>query len=120
MRKKEILEHWEGLQPNLPLEPAQIAYKHEGSTYDEDGIRITGTPKFIDSVLSRLKELLEWESTETRLHVNYRESTDRVTKQPTGSYQCYIQVHERGDEAKHFNAMATRLAGKTVILSRGY
>ena len=120
MKKKEMLEHWQGLQPNLPLHPAQVAYKHEGSTYDQDGIRITGSPAFIDGVLSRLKELLEWENTDTRLQVSYRESTDRVTRRPTGSYQCYIQVHERGDEAKHFNGMASALAKRTVILSRGY
>lgn len=128
MRKKDLLGHWQGLRTDLPLTPSPVPYRHEGSTYAEDGIRITGSPQFIDAVLGRLKDLLKFEGTETRLQVSYRESGDKVTREPTGSYQCYVQVHERGDEAKVVNVLATALASRgrragrarPVILSRGY
>ena len=104
MRKKAMLEHWRGLTPNRTLTPCPVAYKHEGSTYAEDGIRITGSPQWIDSVLSRLQDLLAYENGTTRLQVVYKQSTDRNTQQAMDSYNCYIQVHERGGEAQHMNA----------------
>ena len=54
MRKKDILSHWRGLAPNQPIQPAVVPYRHEGTTYGQDGIRLTGSPEFIDAVLSRL------------------------------------------------------------------
>lgn len=111
MRKSEILTHWAGLPENQPVNPEIIPYKHRGSTFDEDSIRITGSQEFIDSVLSRLKDLLKYESADTRLQVMYQESQDKKTKQPTGSYCAYVQVHERGAEAKmvnHFMGVGTK------------
>lgn len=114
MRKKEILAHWRGLVPTQPLTPAVVPYKHEGTTYAQDGIRITGSRQFIDAVLSRLKDLLSFESLTTRLQVTYQQSTDRQTGEPLESYNCYVQVHERGEEAKLVNLHSGRL------LSAGY
>lgn len=54
MRKKQILDHWRELTPNQPLRPSIVPYKHEGSTYDEDGIRITGSEAFIAGVVQRV------------------------------------------------------------------
>jgi hypothetical protein len=120
LRKAEMLEHWQGLTADQTVTPCPVAYKHEGSTYDEDGIRITGSREFIDSVLSRLKGLLEFENGETRLQVVYKESVDRVSQMPMGSFNCYVQVHQRGDEAKHVNRFVSAIAGHEVIASRGY
>jgi hypothetical protein len=120
MRKAQILEHWKNLPSNQQITPTVIPYKHEGSTYAEDGIRITGSKEFIDSVLSNLKPLLKYENGETRLQVVYQESKDRATGKPTGSYSAYIQVHERGGDAKMANALASSMAGRPVIVSRGY
>jgi hypothetical protein len=53
-----------------------VRFAHEGSTYAEDGIRITGSKAFVDSVLSGLKDLLKFESGETRFQVVYKRSTD--------------------------------------------
>ena len=61
MKKAEMLQHWQTIPDNQPVNPDPVPYKHEGSTYDQDGIRITGSKAFIDSVLSRLKELLQYE-----------------------------------------------------------
>jgi len=105
MKKKAMLEHWAGLEANQQLNPLPVAYKHEGSTYAEDGIRITGSEQWIDSVLSRVKDLLCDESGSTRLQVVYKQSTDRETREPIDSFNCYIQVHERGGEAQAVNRM---------------
>jgi hypothetical protein len=120
MKKSEFLKHWIDLPADQKIAPAVVPYKHKGTTFDEDGIRITGSLKFIDSVLSRLKDLLNYENGETRLQVLYQETKDKKTGQPTGSHSCYVQVHERGDEAKMANAFASALAKKPVIISKGY
>jgi hypothetical protein len=114
VKKREILAHWRRLAPNQPIAPAVVPYKHHGTTYGQDGIRLTGSPQFIDAVLSRLRDLLEFESLTTRLQVTYQESKDRATGEKLGSYNCYIQVHERGDEAKLVNL------GSGQLLSAGY
>jgi hypothetical protein len=120
MQKKQFIEHWNNLTPNQRINPTIVPYKHEGTTFAEDGIRLTGTTQFIDSVLSRLKDLLQHENAETRLQVNYTESKDRITQRPTGSYVCYVQVHERGGEAKMVNAMVSAMTGRETIASRGW
>lgn len=104
MKKDEMLAHWRGLPANMPVKPAMVPYKHEGSTYAEDGIRLTGRREFIDAVLSRLKDLLEYENGETRLQVVYKESTDRESGATLDGWNCYVQVHERGGEAQMMNA----------------
>ena len=96
MEKKPFLEHWTKLKANQKLSPKPVRYTHEGSTYAEDGIRITGSKAFIDSVLSRLKDLLRFESDTTRLQVVYKRSTDRESGTTISSYNCYVQVHGRG------------------------
>ena len=105
MKKAQILDHWQGIERDQKIDINSVAYKHEGSTYAEDGIRLTGSQSFIDSVLSRLTDLLQYENGNTRLQLNYQESKDRETQTPTGSYNCYIQVHERGGQAKIANAI---------------
>jgi hypothetical protein len=96
MEKKPFLKHWSKLRANQKLSPKPVRYSHEGSTYAEDGIRITGSKSFVDSVLSRLKDLLKYESDTTRLQVVYNRSTDRESGKTISSYNCYVQVHGRG------------------------
>jgi hypothetical protein len=100
MEKKPFLKHWAKLRANQKLAPKPVRYTHEGSTYGEDGIRITGSKAFVDSVLSRLKGLLRFESDETRLQVVYKKSTDRESGKTLTSYNCYLQVHARGGVKK--------------------
>ena len=118
MRKKEIMQHWGALEPNQPLHPCPVQYKHEGSTYHCDGVRITGSRAWIDAVLSRLKDLLEFENTQTRLQLSYQEATDKEARLPMGTYYCYVQIHQRGGEAQMVNAYASALCGREVIASR--
>lgn len=112
--KKELLTHWRNLSPDQPLRPVAVAYKHEGSTYACDGIRITGDRDWIDAVLSRLKDLLPFENTATRFQVSYQEATDKDTRHPLGSYACYVQVHRRGGEAVMANEFASAIAGRGI------
>ena len=104
MKKAEIIEYWNRIKPNQEIAISEVPYKHEGSTYAEDGIRLTGSQKFIDSILSRIKDLLECEGDNTRLQLVYKQSVDKETGYPLPSYNCYIQVRERGGEAKMMNA----------------
>lgn len=110
MKKPEFLAHWAGLTPNQAVNPTPVSYKHQGSTYTEDSIRITGSQPFVDSVLSRMKDLLANEAGDRRLSVVYKESMDRVKNEGTGSYNVYIQVHERGGKAKQANDLRENLA----------
>ncbi|KKL51271.1 hypothetical protein LCGC14_2297200 [marine sediment metagenome] len=105
MNKAEMLAHWQSITPDQDIAIEAVAYKHKGSTYDQNGIRLTGSQQFIDSILSRLKELLDYEADDTRLQVVYKQSQDKDTGLPLDSYNCYIQVHERGGEACIMNAI---------------
>ncbi len=96
MKKDKFVKYWKGLRKDQKLRLKPIPYTHKGTTFAEDGIRITGSRAFVDSVLSHLKDLLKYESEETRLQVSYDRSTDRDTGKKLRSYGCYIQVHGRG------------------------
>lgn len=104
MKKEAFLRRWKKIKPGQKIEPRVVPYKHKGSTFDQDSIRITGTPEFIDSVLSRIKDMLEHESVATRLQISYTEATD-MKKNPLGTFKCYIQVHQRGREAQMMHAI---------------
>lgn len=102
MNKQDILKFWARLNP-MQIKARPIPYKHQGSTFDCDGIRITGSEEFITTVLSNLKDLLKYESATTRLQVTLQNAKGK-NGAPLGSKSCYIQVHERGPEAKILNA----------------
>lgn len=99
--KDQIIATWKQLRPDTPIIMRPVPYNHEGSTYGEDGLRITGSPQFINSVLPRLKELLQFESPTTKLSLVYRE-TESPSKSLGGgsktSYVFYVQAKERGNQ----------------------
>ena len=115
MKKAEFLSHWKGIEANQDINISPVPYKHTGSTYDQDGIRLTGSPEFIDSVLSRLKDLLLHENGSTRLQLVYKQSTDRHTNQSIDGFNCYVQVHRRGAEAIHVNSFIEAVTGKEAV-----
>jgi hypothetical protein len=94
--KEEITKYWKALAGNLPLALKPIPYDHEGTTIQEDGIRITGSKEFITSVLSRLKDFLTFENPNDKLVVSYRQSPKSFVKGNKNSYSFYLQVKERG------------------------
>lgn len=96
--KEDIIKFWKSLNPEAPIDINPIKKTHKGSTYGEDGIRITGSPNFIKSVLSKIKSLLSYENTQNKLTLSYRE-TQSPSQLEKGnlkkSYVFYIQVKER-------------------------
>lgn len=99
--KKDIMNYWKTLEANMPITAKPIKYGFKGSTYGEDGIRITGSPSFITSVISHLKDFMAYENPQNKLAVSYRE-TESPSKISAGqnktSYVFYIAVKERGDK----------------------
>lgn len=108
LTKAQALEHWRSLELGISVRMRAIPYKTTGSRYGYDGIRIDGSRQFIDSVLVRLKDIIEHEGIGTRLELNYTEIADRESGEATGDWCCYVRVHERGHEAKHLNAVFGR------------
>ena len=98
MYKKDFIEMVDNLNEKLPLDITPIPYFYQGSTFCMDNIRLTGSEKFIISVLSRIKDIVDFENEETRLCPIYAETKDKITRELTGSYNCYLQVRERGTE----------------------
>lgn len=92
-KKEEILEFWRTLKPNLPLKVEPIPKIHEGTRYTEDGLRITGSPEFINGILSRLKDFINYETTGTKLDVEYKQI--QSTKFAKTAYACYIHVEQK-------------------------
>jgi len=101
--KTDIIKFWRNLQTTSPIQAKPILYNHKGSTYGEDGIRITGSPQFITSVISKLKDFLGYEGPNTKLAISYRE-TESPSKSAVGqnktSFVFYIAVKERGKQSQ--------------------
>lgn len=97
--KDQIIKMWRGINPETPIAIKPISKDHVGSTYGEDGIRITGSPQFINSVMGKIKSLLNYETVQTKLVVSYRE-TQSPSQVERGnlkkSYVFYVQTKERG------------------------
>lgn len=109
MKKSQTLAHWRALPDNQNPAPLMraIPYRSRGSTYGACGIRIDGTPEFVDAVLSRLKPLLALESTSTRLGLSRKEVDSSFKSVPNAEARaevCYIRLHQRGRQASLMNA----------------
>lgn len=96
--KDEIIRLWQSLRPDMPIQMTPVRYDHKGTTYAEDGVRITGSKEFISSVLPRLKEFMNFESPTTKLQLVYREtdSPSQSFVDNKTSFVFYIQARERG------------------------
>jgi hypothetical protein len=59
MKKDDIIKHIKGLKPNQAIvSRGRTPGKLGTSCFNEDGIRITGRPEFIDAVLGRIKDTI--------------------------------------------------------------
>lgn len=92
--KDEILRFWRTLE-NRPLFPRPIPATHQGSSYDQDAIRITGTAEFINSILGRLKDYMRFESPRVELDVDYRQIVDKYEQPVPGRFVCYLRLREK-------------------------
>ena len=103
--KASTLQQWSQMEANAPIlrHMRAIPYKSKGSTFGACGIRIDGTPEFVDAVLSHLKELLAGEAVETRLQLSRQPAVSGFKAAPNAAERaevCYIRLHERGHEGK--------------------
>lgn len=119
MEKKDALKHWNELPENLEIMPhfTAIPYGASGSKYGACGIRIDGNPAFVDAVLSRLKDLLAGENSETRLSLSRnkvemkletRHGTRTFLNRDDSAECCYIRLCERGGSIHHGRALKSR------------
>jgi hypothetical protein len=103
-RKAEAIQHWRSLESDQPIlrHFTPIPYKASGSKYGTCGIRIDGSPQFVDAVLSRLQDLIDGENHATRLELSRRSVTSEFKAMPNAvqdSEVCYIRLHMRGGQA---------------------
>lgn len=114
MTKAETLAHWRNLPDDADPMPhfVPIPYKSQGSSYGACGVRIDGSPEFVDAVLSRLKPLLAAEGIGTRLELSRSPVKARpgrpLDKAVADAEVCYIRRHVRGAEGA---MMAAYIAG---------
>ena len=97
-KRADVIRFWQNLRPNEPIMPSPVSKEHRGTKFREDGLRITGSPEFINGVLSRLKDMLQFETNPaTKLDIEYRQienkQGDLYAKQ---IYVAYIHVMQKG------------------------
>lgn len=99
-KKDDVVKFWQNLPGSLPIQPLNIIPgNYRGSTYMYDGIRVTGSHQFINSVVSRLKDILNYDAGNTKLFLRYHQQVDKKTEQPLpNSFVFYVQV--RGNKEK--------------------
>lgn len=122
MKKAETMAMWQGLTENQPIMPEMrpIPYKASGSTYGACGVRVDGTPAFVQAVLSHLKEMISGENDFTRLALAYNEvDGEKLNKsfdnKELNAVCCYIRLHERGNEAQHFANVRQAIKAKRSV-----
>ena len=101
--KDEIIGVWKQIKPDTPIyiTPMDDTYNAPGdhSTYGEDGVRITGSWPFIASVLGRLKDLLAFESPQTKLRLIFRNiHADSKATTQRQAYAFYINLERHKPE----------------------
>ena len=99
-RRADVLKFWQTLQPGMPLQPTPIEKGHRGTRFRRDGLRITGTAAYVNSVLSHLKDFLDYENNpRTKLDVEYRQLESKEGEyQSTPIFVCYVYVMKQQEE----------------------
>lgn len=89
--KADVLDFWSALRDTTPIILRAVPKEHKGTRFKEDGIRITGSPQFINGILAKLKDLLAYEDKPGyRLDVEYRE----IIKDGESAYVFYLHAEE--------------------------
>ena len=99
-KRADVIKFWQGLTPNQPIAVDPVSKYHKGTKFRQDGLRVTGSPEFINGVLSRIKDLLQYETNPaTKLEVEYRQIENKegdLVGKPI--YVAYIHVIQRGQD----------------------
>jgi hypothetical protein len=94
-KKDDIMKLWASLHAHNFIIPRPIPIHHKGSSYSEDTLRITGTSDFINSILSRIKDLLRYETPSLDLDVTYHQIADKYERPIDDKFVCYIKVRQK-------------------------
>lgn len=92
-KKADVIQFWTNLKPNMPIQMEPVPETHEGTRFRSDGLRITGSPQFINSVISRLKDIIQMESESVRLDVEYREIENQGGDATPNSKEYVFYAH---------------------------
>lgn len=94
-KKGDVVDLWKKVRPDVPLNPTPVPAHHKGNRFDQDGVRITGSSQWINSVLGRLKPLLVYDDHPyLDLDVKYRQILRRdISDKP--SFACYINILQK-------------------------
>jgi len=93
-RKDEVMKLWNSVKADAPLQVQPVSAHHIGKRFDQDGVRITGSSQFINSVLGRLKSFLFYsDHPSLDLDVKYRSVQRSLSDKP--SFACYINVMQK-------------------------
>jgi hypothetical protein len=90
--KADVIDHWKNLTPNMPIKMEPVSEGHKGSKFRSDGIRVTGSPDFINSVMSRFKDLASYETAGNRLEVEYRQIETKQGENVAPEYVFYCHL----------------------------
>lgn len=90
--KDEILRHWSSLTPTGPIGMQPRPEKYRGSGLGHDTIRVSGSQKFIDSVLARLKDVLSYQSNpHFELNVSMDDAPRRANNASSFVFYCSLK-----------------------------
>lgn len=102
VRKREAMKWLDALpEPTDELLKQAVVPKpahFSGSKYATEisGVRVTGTPDFVEAVARCLKPLRELENDSTRIELKLQRTEDRETGELTDNFALYLSVAERG------------------------
>lgn len=100
-KEAEVMKMWKDARSDIPILMNPVSSLHRGSRYAQDGIRITGSSTFINSVLGKLKDILAYQSPNVDIEVEYRQIQDK-TGQDKGlsKFVFYVHLKEKGGGKK--------------------
>lgn len=94
-KKDDVIRLWNATRADSPISIQPIGALHKGNRFDQDGIRITGSSQFINSVLGKLKSLLFYaDHPSLDLDVKYRQVQKRSLSNRS-SFACYINLIQK-------------------------
>lgn len=95
-KESDVMKMWHDVRPDLPIVMKPISKLHRGSRYAEDGIRITGSSIFINSVLGKLKDILSYKSPNIDIEAEYRQIQDKVgVEKGVPKFVFYVHLREK-------------------------
>lgn len=96
-KQADAIQMWKDARIDSPVIMTPISKSHRGNRYAEDGIRITGTYHFINSVLGKLKDILTYQSPNVGIEVEYRQIEDKAgVRKGVPKFVYYIHLKEKG------------------------